>query len=38
MALYNRAIGKLEVIASPRLSHCRAELTVILDDLEIAIR
>ncbi len=37
MALYDRAIGKLKVIASPRLSHCRAELAVILDDLEIAI-
>ncbi len=38
VALYDRAIGKLEVTTAPRLSHCQAELAVILDDLEIAIR
>ena len=37
-AVYDRAVGKLEVIASPKLSQCRAELAAILDDLEIAIR
>ena len=38
VALYDRTIGKLEVTTAPRLSHCQAELAVILDDLEIAIR
>ncbi len=38
VALYDRAVAKLKVIASPRLLDCRAELAAILDDLEIAIR
>ncbi len=37
VALYDRAITKLEVVASPRLADCYAELAAILDDLEIAI-
>lgn len=38
VALYDRAVAKLEVVASPRLLDCRAELAAILEDLEIAIR
>jgi hypothetical protein len=37
IALYDRAIGKLEVVATPRLVDCRVELAAILNDLEIAI-
>lgn len=37
IALYARAIGKLNATATPRLLDCRAELAAILDDLEIAI-
>lgn len=37
IALYDRAVGKLEATAAPRLLDCRAELASILDDLEVAI-
>jgi len=38
LAIYDRAVRKLEVAAAPRLPDCRSELAAILDDLEIAIR
>ena len=38
IALYDRALSKLEVLGTPRLTDCRAELAAILDDLEIALR
>lgn len=37
IALYDRALRKLEAVATPRLLDCRDELAAILDDLEIAI-
>jgi hypothetical protein len=37
IALYARAIGKVEATAKPRLIDCRAELAAIINDLEIAI-
>ena len=37
IALYQRAAGKLEGIATPRLVDCRTELASILADLEIAL-
>lgn len=37
IALYDRGIGKLKVIASPRLIDCEIELAAILDDLQIAL-
>lgn len=37
LALYDRALGKLATVATPRLLDCRAELAAILDDLEIAL-
>lgn len=38
IALYSRAVPKLEVIAMPKLLDCDGELAAILDDLEIAIQ
>jgi hypothetical protein len=37
IALYDRAISKLKVMASPRLMDCEIELAAILDDLQIAL-
>lgn len=37
VALYDRALGKLEAVATPRLMACDAELAAILDDLDIAL-
>lgn len=37
IALYERAIVKVEAISTPRLIDCDTELTAILDDLEIAL-
>lgn len=37
LAVYNRAIGKLEALDAPRLLDCRLELAAILNDLDIAI-
>lgn len=37
IALYDRALAKLQATATPRLIDCEAELAQILDDLEIAI-
>ncbi len=37
IALYDRALGKLETVATPRLVECDVELAAILDDLEIAL-
>lgn len=37
IALYGRAAGKLEGIATPRLVDCRTELAAILVDLDIAV-
>lgn len=37
IALYDRALGKLEVVETPRLIACEDELAGILDDLEIAL-
>ena len=37
IALYHRAVGKLQATAWPRLLDCRAELANTLDDLELAI-
>jgi len=37
IALYDRALGKLEATLTPRLVDCSAELAGILDDLEIAL-
>jgi len=38
IALYDRAVGKLETVAAPRLLDCRPVLAAILNALEIAIR
>ena len=38
VAVYNRALSKLETVEAPRLLDCGAELAAILDDLEIALR
>jgi hypothetical protein len=37
IALYHRALAKVEVIATPRLMDCDLELAAILDDLEISL-
>lgn len=37
IALYDRALGKVEAVATPRLVECEAELAALLDDLEIAL-
>ena len=37
IALYDRALAKVEAIASPRLWDCDVELAAILDDLNIAL-
>lgn len=37
IALYDRAISKLKVMASLRLIDCEIELAAILDDLQIAL-
>jgi hypothetical protein len=37
IALYDRAVGKLEAVSAPRLLDCRLELAAILNELEIAI-
>lgn len=37
IALYARALGKLEAVATPKLMDTGAELAAILDDLEIAL-
>lgn len=37
IACYDRAVGKLQAAATPRLMDCRAELAAILNDLEISI-
>lgn len=37
IALYDRAIGKLEAVATPRLVECDVELAAILDELDIAL-
>ncbi len=37
IALYDRALGKLEAVATPRLVECDVELAAILDDLEVAL-
>ncbi len=37
IALYDRALMKLETTATPRLMDCDDELAAILDDLEIAL-
>ena len=37
IALYDRALDKLEAIASPPLMVCAVELAAILDDLELAL-
>lgn len=37
IALYDRAIGKLQATATPKLMECREELAAILEDLDISI-
>lgn len=37
IACYDRAIGKLQTTATPRLMDCRVELAAILNDLQISI-
>ncbi len=37
IALYDRALAKLEAVSTPRLLDCEVELAQILDDLDIAI-
>lgn len=37
IVLYDRALGKVEVTATPRLIDCGVELAAILDELEIAL-
>lgn len=37
IACYDRALGKLQATAMPRLMDCRAELAAILNDLEISV-
>ena len=37
IALYDRALDKLEAIATPRLMACAEELAAILNDLELAL-
>ena len=37
IALYDRALAKLEAVSTPRLLDCGVELAQILDDLDIAI-
>jgi hypothetical protein len=37
IALYDRALAKVEAIATPRLMDCDLELAAILDDLDIAL-
>lgn len=37
IALYDRALDKLEATAAPRLIDCDVELAAILDDLDIAL-
>lgn len=37
IAVYDRALGKLEAITTPRLIDCDVELAAILDDLKIAL-
>jgi hypothetical protein len=37
IAIYDRSLGKLEAVATPRLVECDVELAAILDDLEIAL-
>ena len=37
LALYDRALGKLQATATPRLMDCRLELATIVDDLELSI-
>ena len=37
IALYHRALAKVEAIATPRLMDCDLNLAAILDDLEISL-